>query len=100
MFCPVLLYAIFTASARHLTRLWRNKNSAATVEFQGTPLPGLDDQTAIHYHNRCINYLIEISNDPGQSYNEDALTAATILRLYEQIDSKHYHRLICHDCET
>lgn len=88
MFCPVLLHAIFTASARHLTRLWHKKNTGNIVQFQGIPLPGLDDQTAIHYHNRCINYLIEISNDPAQSYNEDALTAATILRFYEQIDSK------------
>lgn len=88
MFCPVLLYAIYTASARHLTRLWNKQHSGSTVEFEGIPLIGLDDQTAVRYHNVCINYLIEISNDPAQSYNEDALTAATILRFYEQIDSK------------
>lgn len=87
MFCPVLLYAIYTASARHLTRLWHKQNAGRVVEFNGIPLPGLNDETAIHYHNRCISYLIEISNDPAQSYNEDALTAATILRFYEQIDT-------------
>lgn len=88
MFCPVLLYAIYTASARHLTRLWNKHNSGPVVEFDGVQLPGVDDQTAVRYHNVCISYLIAISNDPAQSYNEDALTAATILRFYEQIDSK------------
>lgn len=87
MFCPVLLFAIYTASARHLTRLWHKQHSGTVVEFEGIPLHGLEDHTAIHYHNKCINYLIEISNDPTQSYNEDALTAATILRFYEQIDT-------------
>lgn len=88
LFCPVLLYAIYTASARHLTRLWNKQNPGTTVKFDGVDLTGLDDQTAIQYHNVCINYLIEVSNDPTQSYNEDTLTAATILRFYEQIDSK------------
>lgn len=49
---------------------------------------GFDDQPAVRYHNVCINYSIEISNDPAQSYNEDALTGAKILRFYEQVDSK------------
>jgi hypothetical protein len=88
MFSPVLLYAIYTASARHLTRLSHRVNSTQIVEFEGFPLPGLDERTAIRYHNVCISYLVAISNDPAQSYNEDALTAATILRFYEQLDSE------------
>ena len=87
IFCPFLLYTIYTASARHLTRVWHKRNTGRVVHFNGIELPGLDDQTAIHYHNRCIDYLIEISNDPAQNYNEDALTAATILRFYEHIDT-------------
>ena len=87
MFSPVLLYAIYTASARHLTRLSHRYGSTEVIEFEGIPLPGLDERTAIRYHNVCISYLIAISNDPTQSYNEDALTAATILRFYEQVDT-------------
>ncbi|GMG04210.1 unnamed protein product [Aspergillus oryzae] len=44
------------------------------------------EDSAIRYHNICISYLIEISKDPNEDYNEDVLTAATILRFYEQID--------------
>ena len=96
MYCPLLLYAICTASARHLTRLSYKKNPSTVVEFNGIPLPGLDEDSAIHYHNVCISYLIEVSNDPAQTYNEDALTAATILRFYEQVDSKSSLNQIMH----
>ena len=58
------------------------------VEFNGFPLPDLDEDSAIHYHNTCISYLVNVSNDSSKSYNEDALAAATILRFYEQVDSK------------
>lgn len=89
MICPVLLYAVLTASAGHLTKIWWEKSPHAVIEFNGIPLPGLDDKSAVRYHNVCISHLIEISNDPTQTYNEDALTAATILRFFEQIDSKY-----------
>ncbi|KIW27410.1 uncharacterized protein PV07_07148 [Cladophialophora immunda] len=86
MFCPVLLYAILTASARHLTRL-HSTHSNRPVEFEGTPLPDLNENSAIEYHNICISYLMEVLNDPKKTINQDALIAATILRFHEQIDT-------------
>lgn len=87
MFCPVLRYALYTASAGHMRQALKCRNNInGTVIFDGIPLPGLSEDSAIRYHNICISYLIEISKDPNEDYNEDVLTAATILRFYEQID--------------
>lgn len=88
MFCPVLLYAILTASARHLTQKWYQGHPGKLVEFEGICLPELDGNSAILYHNICISYLREVLNDPKQTINQDALIAATILRFHEQIDSE------------
>lgn len=88
MFCPVLRYAIYTASAGHLTRLAACRHDSNNVViFDGIPLPGITSDSAIRYHDVCISYLIELSHDPKEEYNEDVLAAATILRFYEQIDS-------------
>ena len=90
MFCPVLRYALLTASAGHMRQALKcRNNSNGTVIFDGIPLPGLSEDSAIRYHSICISYLIEISKDPNEDYNEDVLTAATILRFYEQLDGEH-----------
>ncbi|PLB48583.1 hypothetical protein P170DRAFT_493903 [Aspergillus steynii IBT 23096] len=87
MHCPVLRYAVFTASAGHLTRLACCRGQATDeINFNGIPMPALTPDAAIRYHDICISHLIEISRDPAEEYNEDVLTAATILRFYEQID--------------
>lgn len=89
MHCPVLRYAVFTASAGHLIRLACYRGQAAEeMNFNGIPIPALTPDAAIQYHDICISYLIEISKDPAEEYNEDVLTAATILRFYEQIDGR------------
>jgi hypothetical protein len=88
MFCPVMLYAILTASARHLTQKWYQCHPGKPVEFEGVCLPELDENSAILYHNICISHLTKVLNDPKQTINQDALIAATILRFHEQIDSK------------
>ncbi|KAJ5090869.1 hypothetical protein N7532_009553 [Penicillium argentinense] len=89
IFCPVLRYAILTASAGHLTRLvaCRGNPGNDVVEVSGVRLPGLTMDTAVRYHDTCISYLLELSKDPNEQYNEDIITAATILRFYEQIDA-------------
>lgn len=92
MRCPLLMFAICTASARHLTRLPSQNNQTQPFEFDGIPLPGLDEDAAIHYHNACISYLVNVSQNPEEAYNEDTLAAATALRYYEQIDSKSFRR--------
>ena len=86
-----------TASARHLTR-WHSTNSDNPIEFEGIPLPDLNENSAIEYHNVCITYLREVLNDPKKTLNQDALIAATILRYHEQLDSKsvpHYSSATC-----
>lgn len=90
IFCPVLRYAILTASAGHLARLMacRGKSSIAVIEVSGIKLPGLTMDTAVRYHDICISFLLELSKDPNEQYNEDIITAATILRFYEQIDGE------------
>ncbi|OOF99277.1 hypothetical protein ASPCADRAFT_2700 [Aspergillus carbonarius ITEM 5010] len=87
MFCPVLRYAVFTASAGHLIRLAScRKGSENLTSDDGVPLH-LNPEAAIRYHDICISHLLEISKDPREEYNEDVLTAATILRFYEQIEA-------------
>ncbi|RAL15783.1 uncharacterized protein BO97DRAFT_440431 [Aspergillus homomorphus CBS 101889] len=87
MFCSVLRYAIYTASAGLLTRL---ASCGKPVESLGIPKEVqllLNAETAIRYHDICISYLIEISHDPDEEYSEDFLTVATILRFYERIEA-------------
>lgn len=87
LLCPVLRYAVYTASAGHLIRLaYCRGGNGNIVSVDGTRLPNLTPDAAIRYHDICISHLIEISKDPNEEYNEDVLTAATILRFYEQID--------------
>ncbi|RAH65275.1 uncharacterized protein BO66DRAFT_383898 [Aspergillus aculeatinus CBS 121060] len=87
MFCPVLRYAVYTASAGHLNRLASCGKSLETLGFPEEARSLLSPETAIRYHDICISYLFEISHDPEEEYNEDVLTAATILRFYEQIEA-------------
>lgn len=84
--CPPLLNAIFTASARHLTRLQKYKQHVG-VQWNEYYLPDLTTEAAIHYHNDCISNLIESSNDPEQMHNENLLAAASILRWHEEVDA-------------
>jgi Fungal specific transcription factor domain len=84
--CPPLLNAIFTASARHLTRLQKYKRPVG-VQWNEHYLPDLNMETTIQYHNKCISNLIELSNDPDQMHNENLLAAASILRWHEEVDA-------------
>ncbi|KAL4899597.1 hypothetical protein BDW74DRAFT_188983 [Aspergillus multicolor] len=86
--CPVLRYAIYTASAGHLIRLAHcPEGPGRTVSVDGLPLPNVTPETAIRYHDICISHLLQISKDPKEEFNEDVLAAATILRFYELIDA-------------
>jgi hypothetical protein len=58
------------------------------VAINGIELPRINVDRVVHYHDTCISYLLELSKDPNEQYNDDVLTAATILRFYEQIDGK------------
>ncbi|KAJ9253551.1 transcriptional regulator family: Fungal Specific TF [Paecilomyces variotii] len=85
--CPPLLNAIFTTSARHLTRLPRHRHAAGAVEWRGSLLPDLTEEVAVYYHNECIRDLLRLSVDPEQIHDENLLAAATILRTDEEMDS-------------
>ncbi|KAK7429428.1 hypothetical protein QQZ08_004020 [Neonectria magnoliae] len=88
MYSPLLLNAICTASARYLTQICSRRNHRGGVDYNGVELPGLTEQSAIHYHNKCISYLMDVSADPARSCSDDALTAITILRYHEQVDNQ------------
>ncbi|KAF6800112.1 MFS monosaccharide transporter [Colletotrichum musicola] len=57
------------------------------IEYNGIPLPDLNKDSAVHYHSKCISYLMNTSTDPDNPCNDDALTAITILRYHEQVDT-------------
>ena len=89
----MLLYAICTVSSRLLTSWWYSKTPKPTVlYFDNIPLPELDEDSAIHYHNLCLGLLMDFASTPADEANAearaDALAATTILRTYEQLDSK------------
>lgn len=84
--CQALMNAILATSARHLTRVPRYRTIAGTIEYKGRVLPDLTDETALHYHSKCINDLLILGADPEQNRNEDLLAAGVILRLYEEFD--------------
>jgi len=90
---PVLLHAICTVSSRRLTSWWyRKAPKPTTVHYNDIPLPDLDENSAIHYHNACLGLLMDFANVPIDAANAearaDALAATTILRTYEQMDGK------------
>ncbi|KAF5003075.1 hypothetical protein FDECE_10356 [Fusarium decemcellulare] len=87
MHSPLLLNAICTASARYLTQIWSLRDPHAVIEYNGVQLPNLTVESAIHYHNKCISHLMDVSADPVNSCSDDALTAITILRYHEQVDT-------------
>jgi hypothetical protein len=86
--CPALLNAIYTASARHLCRLSQYKDgTTGCVSYMGHQLPGLNSESAVEYHSKCIEHLLEASTTPSALYDENLLAASIILRFYEEVDA-------------
>ncbi|KAL9080633.1 MAG: hypothetical protein Q9157_000609 [Trypethelium eluteriae] len=54
--------------------------------YAGKPLPNLTPETAVFYHNKCIDYLMSLSDNPQDAKDENLLAAAVILRYYEEVD--------------
>ncbi|KAJ5914930.1 hypothetical protein N7504_003813 [Penicillium tannophilum] len=67
---PVLRYAIFAFSSRHLNR--QTDNAAE----------------ALQYHNLCVQILIPALSDPEKHITEDILAAVAILRQHEEMDGE------------
>ncbi|CAG8897127.1 unnamed protein product [Penicillium egyptiacum] len=68
---PVLRYAIFAFSSRHLDR---HDNSDVTE--------------ALQYHNCCVQLLIPALSGPRDHITEDILAAVAILRQHEEMDGE------------
>jgi hypothetical protein len=68
---PVLRYAVFAFSSRHLDR---QDNSDATE--------------ALQYHNGCVQLLIPALSGPRDNITEEILAAVAILRQHEEMDGK------------
>lgn len=85
--CPPLLNAIYTASARHLSRI-KKYYHGNQIHYGGKVLQDLTPETAIHYHNECIANLMALSDHSGEAQDENLLAAAVILRFYEEVDSE------------
>jgi hypothetical protein len=85
--CPPLLNAIYTASARHLSRIKKYYHENQ-IHYGGKVLKDLTPETAIHYHNECIANLMALSGHSGEAQDENLLAAAVILRFYEEVDSE------------
>ncbi|KAE8144964.1 hypothetical protein BDV25DRAFT_170903 [Aspergillus avenaceus] len=83
--CPALLYAILSASARHLSRVQSTR--AGEILCSGKKLPHLGDGVALEYQSLCISQLRSLSGDPSNVQDENLLAAAVILRFYEEVDS-------------
>ncbi|RAK99412.1 uncharacterized protein BO80DRAFT_456449 [Aspergillus ibericus CBS 121593] len=83
--CPALLHAVYSASARHLSRC--QSTGSRPVAFAGRRLPDLGDGTALDYQTLCISHLVALSGDPTEIQNEDLLAASVILRFYEEFNA-------------
>ncbi|UDD59891.1 hypothetical protein AFCA_007309 [Aspergillus flavus] len=83
--CPALLYAILSASARHLSRSQYLRTNE--VLCLGKKLPFLGDDAALEYQSSCISQLMSLSGNPAEVADENLLAAAVILRFYEEVDS-------------
>ncbi|RAK84182.1 hypothetical protein BO79DRAFT_203167 [Aspergillus costaricaensis CBS 115574] len=81
--CPALLYAVYSAAARHLGR-WQSTGTRP-VAFAGRHLPNLGDGMALNYQSLCISHLM--SADDTEIHNVDLLAASVILRFYEEFDA-------------
>ncbi|KAJ9635243.1 hypothetical protein H2199_008730 [Coniosporium tulheliwenetii] len=67
--CPTLLNAIFALSSRHL---------AGTSNY--------DPSISGKYHERCLEHMIPVLNDPDAVMDDVLLAAACLLRTLEELD--------------
>lgn len=71
LYFPVLRYAVFAFSSRHLNR---DKADTSTE--------------ALEYYNSCLSVLIEAVDKASGHIDEETLAAIAILRQYEEMDGK------------
>lgn len=77
--------AVLTIAARNMSRNKRYRNSDGIVEWKGRPIPELNEDFAVPYHNDCIRELLPLSMDPRKRYDENLLAAVLALRTDEEM---------------
>ncbi|OAP58668.1 hypothetical protein AYL99_07758 [Fonsecaea erecta] len=86
----VLLDAILALSALNIGRLPRTEL---------TQYVDVDPVLSEVYHTRCIGKLISLMNDKETAFDEDVLSAAVILRKFEEMNGKfHLFHISGQDC--
>jgi len=73
--CPVLLNAIFTLSARHMSHVTDSRNPESHRLYQ----------QSLEYHDRCLKELGAEHNDPKSWLDPDLFAATIILRVFEEM---------------
>ncbi|OJZ91257.1 hypothetical protein ASPFODRAFT_41658 [Aspergillus luchuensis CBS 106.47] len=56
-------------------------------KYEGRVIANLTSETAIHYHNHCIEHLISLPESLPEIEKKNLLAAAIILRFYEEVDA-------------
>ena len=84
--CPALRYAIFSASARHISRR-KHLSMKSKMPMQGIR-PDIGSEVALEYQSLCISHLMALSGDPLEVQDENLLAASVILRFYEELDGR------------
>ncbi|KAL4801078.1 hypothetical protein BDV19DRAFT_396444 [Aspergillus venezuelensis] len=94
--CPTLLDALLAVSARHFSTLPIDQKEqilslygfprSATSNPQDTDLE-INEETVLHYHNRCITELRRLAYRSEAVMNEDLLAAVVALRFFEELDN-------------
>lgn len=74
LYFPVLRYAVFAFSSRHVNR---HRPDTSTE--------------ALDYYDKCLSLLIEAVAQSNEPVDEETLAAITILRQYEEMDGTHHH---------
>lgn len=87
-----VLNAICGVASQYLLRIHSGGSPSSAVEFEGTKLPHLTEESVIQYQSTCINLLIELSSE--QYVDGDTLLAITLLRFHEQTDGE-YNKSLC-----
>lgn len=79
--------AIFAVSSRHLCRLPQYK-SPRGILYHGQLLPNLEKSSPLEYMLKCIPELIKFPEIQDPTQQVDLMTAAVILRQYEEMDEE------------
>lgn len=83
----LLLNATCGVSSQYLLRM-HNTSPSSVVEFEGTKLPDVTEESVIQYQSACISLLMEASSNREEYADGDILSAITLLRFHEQTDGE------------